>query len=113
MKTLKIIFTILFVASFTVLTAQTGVKANLKTTTFTVNGVCDMCKTTIEKAAKIPGVTAAVWNKQSHKLNLTFNPAKVQVDAVQKAIASVGYDAGSIKATDKAYNSLPSCCKYR
>lgn len=113
MKTIKALFICVLAISFSVASAQNGALKNLKTVTFTVNGVCDMCKSSIEQAAKVPGVTAATWNKQTHKLSLTFNPAKTKIETVQKAIAAVGYDAGSLKASDKAYNSLPSCCKYR
>jgi Cu(I)/Ag(I) efflux system membrane fusion protein len=32
---------------------------------------------------------------------------------VETAIAKVGHDAGSVKASTAAYNKLPGCCKYR
>ena len=41
-------------------------------TTIVVNGVCGMCKNTIEKAAKIEGVSFAEWNVESLELKLKF-----------------------------------------
>jgi cation transport ATPase len=71
-----------------------------------------MCKSKIEKAAKIDGVSKAEWNKDTRVLTLAYNPASVTSDAVQKSIAAVGYDTEKFKATDAAYKSLPSCCQY-
>lgn len=82
--------------------------------TFYVGGKCEMCKARIEKAAKKQeGVTSAKWNAKKQKLALVYDNTKTNVQKVQKAIAAVGHDAGNIKATDKAYNGLPGCCKYR
>jgi len=44
---------------------------------------------------------------------LVYNPMKVKSDDIQKRLAAVGHDTQKYKATDKAYNSLPGCCKYR
>ena len=33
--------------------------------------------------------------------------------ALKKAIAKAGHDTDVVKATDQAYNELPSCCSYR
>jgi periplasmic mercuric ion binding protein len=110
MKTFKLFLSILFCLSLsTVVLAQNKVKTEI----FTVGGVCDMCKARIENAARLKGVVAATWNIQTHKLTLKYDPAKTNADAVQKAIAAVGHDAGKYKAADKSYNSLSSCCKYR
>jgi len=83
-----------------------------KTETFKVLGNCGMCKTRIEKAAKIEGVSSAVWDAKTQMLTLTYNPSKVKVEDVQKKIAAVGHDTEKCKADDKTYNALPGCCKY-
>ena len=81
---------------------------------FTVNGACGSCTDRIEAAAKsVKGVSAAKWDLKTQKLALTYDNSKTSVEAVQKAIANVGHDAGNCHASDKAYNALPSCCKYR
>jgi copper chaperone CopZ len=116
MKTFKLFLAVLFsVALGTSAVAQTAPtsKTVVKTEVFNVGGKCESCKARIEKAAKIEGVVKAVWAVDTKKLTLTYNPAKVKTDAVLKAIAAVGHDTDKFKATDKAYNSLPGCCKYR
>ncbi len=83
-----------------------------KTATIKVWGNCDMCKARIEKAAKVDGVSKAVWDEKTKDLTLVYNPAKVSSDDVQKKIAAVGHDTEKYYADSKAYNSLPACCKY-
>jgi len=87
--------------------------ASTKTETIKVSGNCDMCKARIEKAAKIDGVSKADWNKDTKMLALTYDPAKTNVDAIGKKVAAAGHDTEKIKAEAKAYDKLPSCCKYR
>jgi len=116
MKTFKVFVTvILCVVLGSTVVAQTpnSSKAVVKTDVFAVGGNCEICKARIEKAALVTGVTKAVWDIKTKKLTLTYNPAKVKVVTVQKALAAVGHDAGNIKADSKAYNKLPTCCKYR
>jgi mercuric ion binding protein len=92
--------------------AQTQM-ATSKTETIKVSGNCELCKARIEKAAKVDGVSKAEWNQNTKLLTLVYNPKIVTNDAVQKKIASVGHDTEKYRADDKAYNSLPGCCKYR
>ncbi len=87
--------------------------ANPKTETIKVSGNCDMCKARIEKAAKIDGVSKAEWNKKDKTLTATFDADKTSLDAIGKKIAAAGHDNDKAKATDVAYNKLPSCCQYR
>jgi periplasmic mercuric ion binding protein len=84
-----------------------------KTETFKVSGNCELCKSRIEKAAKIDGVSKAEWNSNTKIITLVYNPAKVSSDAVLKKIAAAGHDNEKYKADDKTYNKLPGCCKYR
>lgn len=78
-----------------------------------VKGLCEMCKETIETAAKgVEGVTMASWDMESKELHLNFDPQKTSVDAVSKAIAKAGYDTDKDKADQKVYDALPECCKY-
>jgi len=69
-------------------------------------------KARIEKAAKLDGVSKADWNKETKEMNVTFNDVKTNLESVQVAITKVGHDTNAIKATDEAYNELPSCCNY-
>ncbi|MDR2388231.1 MAG: heavy-metal-associated domain-containing protein [Tannerellaceae bacterium] len=79
-----------------------------------VGGACPMCKTRIENAAKsVEGVASATWQKETQILHLHYDKAKTSIEAVQKAVARSGHDAGNLQADDKTYNELPACCKYR
>ena len=109
MKTIKFFIAIVALTFSTVIFAANATK----TETIKVSGKCETCKARIEKAAKVDGVTKADWNTKTKVLTLVYNPAKVKSDDVQKKIAAVGHDTPKYKATDKAYNALPGCCKYR
>lgn len=91
------------------LSAQQG----MQTSTFTVRGNCEECKVNIENAADIKGVKLLIWNQKTKVASVTYSPDKVTLQQIQEAIAKRGYDAGDIKGSDKAYKSLPKCCKYR
>ena len=79
-----------------------------------VDGVCMMCKNRIEKAClKTKGVKSAVWNVETHNLSLIYDERKVNLESINSKIASVGHDTKTLKATDKAYDGLHPCCKYR
>ena len=86
---------------------------------FEVDGVCGMCKKRIETSVlKTKGVKFAYWDVKTHQLNLIMDARKTNVSAVQKNILKVGHDVigldtEKLTATDKAYNSLDPCCKYR
>ena len=86
--------------------------SGVKTASFKVYGNCESCKSRIEKAAKIDGVAKADWNVDSKMITLTYNPAKISSDEVQKKIAAVGHDTDKYTAEDKIYKGLPACCQY-
>ena len=88
--------------------AQTApVKAEYK-----VSGNCGMCEKTIEKAAKMKGVTSADWNVDSKILSVTYNSKKTSADAILKKVAYAGYDNEKYLAPEEAYSKLHECCKY-
>lgn len=82
------------------------------TETFKVWGNCDLCKSRIEKAAKVEGVTNADWSTKTKLLTVTFDPSKTNKDALSKKNASVGHDTEKYKATDDVYAKLPGCCHF-
>ncbi len=84
-----------------------------KTESFKVSGKCGMCKSRIEKAAKIEGVTKAEWDADKQLITITYMLNMVKIDDIQKKIAAVGHDTEKFKADDKIYDKLPGCCKYR
>jgi copper chaperone CopZ len=80
---------------------------------FKVFGNCEMCEERIEKAVMdLDGVFSASWDKLSKKLNVKYDPAKVKLSDIHKAVAKVGHDTELEKADDQVYNKLHSCCKY-
>ena len=88
------------------------VLAQDKTDSFKVYGNCGMCKSRIEKAAKVDGVSAASWNKDTKMFKVTYDAGKVSSESVQKNIAAVGHDTELFEAQDKVYKKLPECCLY-
>jgi periplasmic mercuric ion binding protein len=90
-----------------------GQTASVKTDTFTVNGNCEECKEVIENAADIKGVKLTKWDPDTKVAKVTYDPSKVALSDIQKAIAAKGYDAAGYKGDNKAYSKLPKCCKYR
>lgn len=114
MKTIKLIFVIVFVVAIgATVSAQTDTKASgPKTESFKVAGICDMCKTRIEKTAKAEGATKADWDSKTNMLAVTYDPSKTSVEALSKKLAAAGHDTQKYKADDKVYAGLPSCCHY-
>lgn len=107
MKNLKVLAAaILLFACITVSFAQAT------TETMKVSGNCSTCKKHIETAAKAAGATKAAWDKNTKVLTVTYDASKSSNDAIQKKIASVGYDTEKYPGDDKAYKNLDECCQY-
>lgn len=100
-----------FIGAFAILFSS-AVMAQEKSASFTVSGNCGMCKKSIEKAAKIPGVSSINWNSGKQLASVVFDSSKVSVDLIQRNIAAVGYDTEMFTAETEAYNALPGCCQY-
>lgn len=83
-----------------------------ETTSFKVNGACTMCKKKIETSLRVKGVKKVNWDRETHILTITYNPANITLDEIHHRIAAVGYDTDKVKATDDAYNKLDECCRY-
>lgn len=117
MKTLKL-FLVAIIAltvsatSYAQMTDHSKMSAP-KTEIIKVSGNCESCKARIEKAAKVEGVTKAVWNEKTKLLTLVYDPSKIKSIDIQKRVADIGHDTPLFRAEAKTYNALPSCCKYR
>jgi Cu(I)/Ag(I) efflux system membrane fusion protein len=108
MKKIILIATVLCLLAAGVVVAETVDRK------MTVQGMCGMCKTRIEKTALgIDGVTRAEWDIDTKVLTLQFDSAKTKLEAISAELAKVGHDTDRDKADDKVYNALPPCCKYR
>ena len=88
-------------------------KKDIVTEHYKVNGVCEQCKKRIEDAAYIKGVKYAEWDVSTHDLTVTYNISKTSADAILQSVAKSVHDNDKVKATDKDYHSIPSCCYYR
>lgn len=78
-----------------------------------INGNCEDCKKRIEKAAySVSGVKSAIWNIESHNLQLILNEEKTSVADVKKKVAEIGHDSDDFFASDEVYDNLHHCCKY-
>ncbi|RYE20493.1 MAG: cation transporter [Sphingobacteriales bacterium] len=86
--------------------------AQEKTDTIKVSGECGMCKNRIQKALKLEGISSATWDTETKLLTVSYNPAVITNDDIQKKVAVVGHDTEKFKAEDAVYNKLPGCCKY-
>lgn len=82
-------------------------------TVLIVNGVCGMCQKTIEKAAKLPGVEKAHWDKNTKILSLRYQSSRLSLSQISQSIAEAGYDTELMTAPDSAYQGLHDCCLYR
>lgn len=107
MNHLKIVATaICLLAGLSATTAKTV------TETVKVSGNCGMCEKKIEGAAKKAGASTAAWDKKTKVLAVTYDDAKTSNDAIQKKVASVGYDTEKYTGDMKAYQALEECCQY-
>jgi copper chaperone CopZ len=115
MKTIKLFsVVVLLIAAVANLSAQAGNKdsGKQKTESFKVWGKCEMCKARIENGLKFEGISKATWDEKTLLVTVTYDPAKTNVDAMQKKLASVGHDTEKYKAPDDVYSKLPGCCHY-
>ena len=104
---------IVILASLLIATIAFGQEKNKKMT-FEVDGVCDMCKVRIEKAALgVPGVKYAFWDIPTHQLSLVVDERKTNSMEIKSAIVQAGHDTKELKATQEAYESVHPCCRYR
>lgn len=117
MKKIIFLFSI-FLIGFSAQSQEVKKNKNAKIS-MEVDGICGMCKKRIETAAlKTKGVKFAIWNVETHQLNVIIDERKTDVSIIQKNILEVGHDVvgldkNKLEATEKAYNSVHPCCKYR
>src|SRR5215216_4383624 len=100
MKTKYLMLSFLFACTSMIVFAQS------KTDTIKVWGNCETCKGKIEKAAIAAGAATADWNDETKSLVVSYDASKTSNIDIQKKIASAGYDAQDVKATEAAYKKL-------
>ena len=110
---MKYLFVFLFFTTSFIFSFQ---KDDPKTvnSTIKVSGVCEMCKSRIEKGTiKLKGVKYANWEIISNNLSLIYNSKKIKLDSIKKKIASLGHDTDKFKAPIDVYERLHECCHYK
>ncbi len=89
------------------------IKKKTITTTFWVNGKCDMCQERIQKAAlATKGVKMATWSIEQDMLTVIYKTKQCSLEDIKQNIANVGHDSEGFRAEDEVYNKLHHCCKY-
>ena len=106
----QIFLSILFIQ---LLGVQGTAQSKTVTDTLNVEGVCNMCKERIQKAAYVKGVKWAEWDKSTQELVVIFRTKHADLNRIAKAIAQAGHDNSIFKASAEAYTNLPECCGYR
>lgn len=89
-----------------------GQNQKVKTDTFKVHGVCNMCKARIENAAYIKGVKHCEWNRETEMLTVSYNTEKTSLEKIHQSIAEAGHTTSTVEADPEAYRKLPKCCAY-
>jgi copper chaperone CopZ len=105
---LLLVFALVFLFTNTKISAQD----KFTTESFMVRGNCGMCKDRIENAVDIVGVKRAQWDEKTETLTVIFNPNKISLDEIHRAIAKIGHTTSLFKADADAYKNLHHCCKY-
>ncbi len=115
MKKNSIIIALLFAGLFTAFSSKTNAAVTAggkEKVVIQTSAVCGECQEKIEGAVKkLDGVKSADLNLDNKKLTVTYDPAKVKLDEIKKAVSDVGYDADDVKANPTAYEHLSGCCK--
>ena len=86
---------------------------NAKTTTVSIRGNADACKTLIEKAGTQKKRAQLTWEPSTQKALLVYNSHATTKDAVLKQVALAGFDNESYNAPAAAYHALPEACRYK
>ena len=105
--------TIIILIISTLFSFNVHAQTTVVTSTLSVKGNCDECKERIENSADIKGVKNCVWDETKQAVSVTYDSKKVSLQQIEKAIAKSGHETTHEKADTKAYNDLPSCCKYQ
>lgn len=73
---------------------------------------CNTCKKNIEEAVnKVSGVMNITVDKNKKVAHVHYDKTKTDLEKIESAITSAGYDANDKKRDMKAYENLDDCCK--
>lgn len=73
---------------------------------------CGSCVAHVEDAlSAVDGVSTVKINLKAKIAQTSFDPAKTNLAAMERAISLAGYDANETKSDSAAYAALDACCK--
>jgi periplasmic mercuric ion binding protein len=75
---------------------------------------CESCQARIEnKILELKGIRSVELNIKKELITVIYNPKFAKPDLIRKQIASAGFDADDILATQEQINGLDRCCLKR
>jgi copper chaperone CopZ/outer membrane murein-binding lipoprotein Lpp len=73
---------------------------------------CDNCKKNLDKALKkVSGLKSFEVDIDQHMIHVYYDKKITDINKIENAITSAGYDANKKKANPDAYAKLDDCCK--
>ena len=78
-----------------------------------VYGKCDMCETRIKNALDVKGIKFAEWDLSTKICKVIYRSDKITEEKIHNLISQAGHDTEKKKSSEKAYQSLHHCCKYK
>lgn len=102
--------TILFTLTIALTTAVFA--GGKETATIQTNAQCEMCKERIEGVlSEVDGVKRAELDLETKEVRVKYHTDHISLDEIEQLIASIGYDAGDVRADQAAQSDLPDCCQ--
>jgi hypothetical protein len=101
------VITVLLSSTFSFAQIKNATTASIK-----INGNCEMCKATIEKAGNDKKLATVNWNENTKLASISYDSKQTSEQEILKRIALAGYDNEKFRAPDEVYASLPECCQY-
>ena len=88
-------------------------EAENKTAEIALNTIqCGMCTNKIASGlGKLEGVVKVDVDLEKKIGKVVYKAGVINLGVIEKAIASIGYDANNTPAEPKAYSELDMCCK--
>ncbi len=105
MKTTKYVMLTLLLA-----VSQLGLAKSV-VTEFKVEGQCGDCKSRIEKALDLPGISFATWDVDSKMITIRYNDKRFSETDIHSIISELGYATEKQEANQTAEDALPKCCR--
>ena len=73
---------------------------------------CETCGLKFEaELYNTKGIKTFSIDEKTMTITVVYNPSKVKVEQIRKAISALGFDADDVKADPVAYEKLDGCCK--